>query len=214
LSSGELPVGLAWDEAFSFAYADTLDRMERLGVQWVKFSPLWDRLPEGIAGLYLPGGYPELHAEELSRNTEFRIQLKKALTEDMPCYAECGGLMVLTEALTTLDGRSYEMVGAIPGRTRMTDNLQRFGYKELETACDTLLSPAGGTARGHEFHCSVWEDAPVKNAYITHTLENISQTEGYAQGNLLATYCHLHFASAPAWAERWVKRMREWKMRS
>ena len=213
-SSGELTVGLAWDEAFSFAYADTLDRMERLGVRWVPFSPLRDRLPEGIAGLYLPGGYPELHAEELSRNSEFRVQLKRALGEGMPCYAECGGLMVLTEALVTLDGRTYEMTGAIPGKTRMTEKLQRFGYKELEAANDTLLSPTGSKARGHEFHCSVWEDAPVQNAYITHFRGNNSQTEGYAQGNLLATYCHLHFASAPAWAERWVEQMRAWKMQS
>jgi cobyrinic acid a,c-diamide synthase len=211
---GELPVGLAWDEAFSFAYADTLDRMERLGVRWVKFSPLRDRLPEGIAGLYLPGGYPELHAEELSRNNVFRIQLKRALEEGMPCYAECGGLMVLTEALVTLDGRSHEMVGAIPGRVRMTDKLQRFGYKELETASDTILAPAGSKARGHEFHCSVWEDSPMQNAYITHFPGNKSQNEGYAQENLLATYCHIHFASAPAWAESWVARMKMWKMQS
>lgn len=213
LSSEELPVGLAWDEAFSFAYADTLNRMERLGVRWVPFSPLRDRLPEGIAGLYLPGGYPELHAEVLSRNNEFRIQLKRVLEEGMPCYAECGGLMVLTEALVTLDGRSYEMMGVIPGRVRMTDKLQRFGYKELKTACDTLLSPAGGTARAHEFHCSIWEDAPVQNAYTTRSLGNMCQTEGYARGNLLATYCHIHFASAPAWAESWAARMRAWKMR-
>ena len=212
--SGELLVGLAWDEAFSFAYTDTLDRMERLGVRWVPFSPLRDRLPEGIEGLYIPGGYPELHAEELSRNAEFRVQLKRALGEGMPCYAECGGLMVLSEALVTLDGRTYEMAGAIQGRTRMTEKLQRFGYKELESSSDTLLSPAGSRARGHEFHCSIWEDAPVQNAYVTHSPGNDSQAEGYAKGNILATYCHLHFASAPAWAERWAARMRSWKTRS
>ena len=212
--AGEVPVGLAWDEAFSFAYTDTLDRMERLGIRWVPFSPLRERLPEGIAGLYLPGGYPELHAEELSSNAEFRVQLKQALSEGLPCYAECGGLMVLSEALVTLDGRTYEMVGAIPGMTRMTENLQRFGYKELETCSDTLLSPVGGKARGHEFHYSIWEDGPPQNAYSTHSVDNESHVEGYAQGNLLATYCHIHFASAPEWAERWAARMRAWKTTS
>jgi cobyrinic acid a,c-diamide synthase len=202
-----LAVGLAWDEAFSFAYPDTLDRMERLGVRWVPFSPLRDRLPEGLAGLYLPGGYPELHAAELAGNRDFLAALKAALDRGLPCYAECGGLMLLGESLVTVDGRAYPMAGALPGRAVMTGRLQHFGYRDLETRQDTLLAPAGSRARGHEFHCSRWEGGWAGDAYLSRPVHGEPGLEGFARGPLLASYAHIHFASAPTWAEHWAAAM-------
>lgn len=205
---GPLRVGLAWDEAFSFAYADTLDRLERLGVTWVPFSPLRDRLPQGLAGLYLPGGYPELHAAELAANTALLADLRAAHAAGMPIYAECGGLMLLSEALVDLQGRAHPMVGLLKGRTRMTERLQSFGYKRVQTQRDTLLAPAGAEGKAHEFHHSVWEGALPSPAYASAPLHGESRLEGHAAGSLLATYSHLHFAAQPAWAEAWVARMR------
>ena len=203
----ELPVGLAWDEAFSFAYTDTLDRLERLGVRWVPFSPLRDRLPEGLAGLYLPGGYPELHAGALAGNGPFLASLKAALDGGLPCHAECGGLMLLGEALVTRDGVAHPMAGVLPGRAVMTEGLQRFGYHHLETLQDTLLAPGGARARAHEFHCSRWEGGGQPNAFLAQPLQGAPHPEGFARGDLLASYAHVHFAGAPAWAQNWVARM-------
>lgn len=204
---GNLPVALARDEAFSFVYADTLDRLERLGVRWVPFSPLRDRLPEGVAGLYLPGGYPELHAGALARSP-FLADLRAAHREGLPIFAECGGYMVLADALVDPGGRAHPMAGLIPGRCRMTERLQSFGYKRLTALKDTLLCPAGGQGKAHEFHHSVWEGSASDPAWRVENLQGEGVAKGFASGNLLASYVHIHFGANPGWAEAWVARMR------
>ena len=206
--AGGLRVALARDEAFCFLYADTLDRLERLGVTWVPFSPLRERLPMGVSGVYLPGGYPELHAAQLAGNGAFLADLRRAAAQDLPIFAECGGYMVLAEALVDLDGRSHAMAGLIPGRARMAGRLQSFGYKRLRALGDNLLGPAGSEGRAHEFHHSVWEGPLAAPAWCATDLAGAAATEGYARGNLLASYSHLHFGAQPGWADNWVARMR------
>jgi cobyrinic acid a,c-diamide synthase len=207
---GDLPVALGRDEAFAFTYADTLDRLERLGVRWVPFSPLRERLPEGVAGLYLPGGYPELHAAAFSANTQLHAALREAHRAGMPILAECGGYMALGEALVDLEGRAHAMAAVIPGRFRMTERLQSFGYKRLRLLRDGLLGAAGDEGRAHEFHYSVREGALEFPAWRAEPLRGDGAEEGHAQGNLLAGYAHLHFGAQPGWAETWVARMRAW----
>lgn len=204
---GELPVALARDEAFGFVYADTLDRLERLGVRWIPFSPLRERIPEGVAGLYLPGGYPELHAEALSRSP-FLSDLRAAHAADLPIFAECGGYMVFSEAMVDLQGRAHPMAGLLPGRTRMTERLQSFGYKRLRALKDTLFCAAGTEGRAHEFHHSVWDGALPDPAWETTSLRGEVGSDGFSKGNLLVGYLHVHFGAHPAWAERWVSHMR------
>lgn len=208
---GDLPVALARDEAFSFAYADTLDRLERLGVRWVPFSPLRDRLPEGVAGLYLPGGYPELHAQTLSARTDLHADLRAAHARGLPILAECGGYMFLGESLTDLAGQAFPMAGVIPGRFRMTERLRAFGYKHVRALRDSLLGPAGHTGKAHEFHHSVREDALEAPAWQAENTRGEGGPEGHVDGNLLAAYAHLALGSRPAWAEAWVARMRAWQ---
>lgn len=204
---GSLPVALARDEAFGFLYADTLDRLERLGVRWVPFSPLRERLPEGIAGLYLPGGYPELHAEALSK-TPFLADLRAAHAAYLPIFAECGGYMVLCEALVDLQGSAHPMAGLITGRCIMTEGLQSFGYKHLTLQRDSLFGPAGTKGKAHEFHCSLHEGDLPRPAWQSENLAGETRLEGFAEGNLLASYAHIPFGANPAWAEAWVARMR------
>jgi cobyrinic acid a,c-diamide synthase len=208
---GDLPVALARDEAFSFIYADTLDRLERLGVRWVPFSPLRERLPEGVAGLYLPGGYPELHAQTLSRSP-FLGDLRAAHAAGLPIFAECGGYMLFSEALVDLEGRAHPMAGLVPGRTRMTGNLQSFGYKRVRALKDTLFCARGTGGRAHEFHHSVWEGPPPDPAWATTSLDGEAGTDGIAQGALLAGYLHFHLGTDPAWADAWVGRMERFRM--
>lgn len=210
--SDELHVALAFDEAFCFIYQDTLDRLMHLGVRWVPFSPLRDRLPEGVAGLYLPGGYPELHAEALARRGDFFADLRRKATQGFPIYAECGGYMVLAESLVDAEGRTHAMAGIIPGRVRMTERLQSFGYKRLRALKDNLLCPEGAEGKAHEFHHSVWEDGPCHSAWEAAGLRGGSAFEGHAEGSLLASYAHVHFSAQPGWAERWVARMRHHRL--
>ena len=96
------------------------------------------------------------------------------------------------------------MAGILSGQAVMTEALQRFGYRELETRVDTLLAPAGSRARGHEFHCSRWEGGGSPAAYRSTPLQGPTAEEGFVRGRLLASYAHVHFASAPGWAEHWA----------
>jgi cobyrinic acid a,c-diamide synthase len=203
----DLSVAVARDEAFNFIYADSLDRMARLGVQWIPFSPLRDRLPEGIAGLYLPGGYPELHASALSASP-FLADLRSAQAGGLPIFAECGGYMVLCEALVDVEGRAHPMAGILPGRCLMTERLQSFGYKRLTLLQDSLFGPAGSEGKAHEFHHSIHEGQLSNPAWVSTDLAGNGGPEGHAKGNLLASYAHVPFGANPGWAEAWAARMR------
>lgn len=183
-------IGVAWDEAFHFYYADNLEMLEEAGAVLVRFSPLQDRrLPE-VDGLYLGGGYPELYAEQLSCNTMLHADLRAFMG---PIYAECGGLMLLGEGL---DG--WPMAGLLPLRTRMRTGLVSLGDREVRTRRDTVLGPAGTVFRGHEFHHSELLEAPALEPAYTMTGWAGAGEEGWARGRVLGSYVHAHFGSNPA----------------
>ena len=145
-------IAVARDEAFCFYYAEELELLEDLGAELAFFSPLHDEnLPEQASGLFLGGGYPELHARELSSNTAMREAMRAALAQGMPAIAECGGFLYLLERLTDDDGTAWPLVGGCPGGAKRKPH-GRFGYIELETQGAGLLGPAGTALRGHEFH--------------------------------------------------------------
>lgn len=196
-------VGVARDRAFNFYYPENLELLEEAGAELVPFSPLADpKLPK-VDALFFGGGFPELFAERLEANRAMRTAVRDAVLS-LPVYAECGGLMYLAEALVNREGRAHEMVGAIPGRVCMTDRLQNFGYSMLRTRVDTLLAETGTSMRGHEFHYSTWTGEP--NAYEVRKRSRApARVEGYARGNLLASYVHLHFMSRPSLARAFVR---------
>lgn len=149
-------IAVARDEAFSFTYENNLDLLRAAGAEIVFFSPLRDAaLPPDTAGVILSGGFPELYASQLASNKGMRDALRKAHQQNMPIYAECGGLMYLTESITDLDGREHPMVGLLPGRSVMAGQLT-MGYRLAQAAGDSWLLAAGETVRGHEFHYSAW----------------------------------------------------------
>lgn len=197
-------IAVAWDEAFAFYYADNLDLLRAHGAELVFFSPLGAAELPVCDGLYLGGGYPELHAEGLSANESMRRSLAAALAAGLPAYAECGGLLYLCESLADLEGRTWPLVGAVPGRAAMHERLQGIGYRAARLAEDSLLGPAGTTVRGHEFHystCAV--DHGSHAAYLVD-----GEPEGFAAGDLFASYIHLHFAGFPGLLEHWLERCR------
>jgi cobyrinic acid a,c-diamide synthase len=185
-------IGVAQDAAFHFYYRANLEWLREQGAEVVPFSPLNDSaLPEKLDGLVLGGGFPEVFAEQVSANGALLKSLHKVVASGMPCYAECGGLMLLAESLETKEGCRFPMAGVVPGTVRMTDRLQNFGY------CRGL---AEGTpeARGHEFHHSEWVEEPeLANLWtVTRHSTGISRHEGFGTETLHASYVHLHFPQA------------------
>jgi len=207
-----VPIAVAMDEAFSFYYQDNLDLLEALGAPIVRFSPLRDRaVPPSAGAIYLGGGFPEVFARPLGRNARMRRDLLARIGAGCPVYAECGGFMYLARSLRDQRGRAHPMVGAIPGETVMTDRLQHFGYAQAQVVRPTLLGRSGERIRGHEFHCSRWVHPAVRSPYRILGGAARGRREGYARGNLLATYLHLHFLSRPDWAGRFVRAARRWR---
>jgi cobyrinic acid a,c-diamide synthase len=197
-------IAVAWDDAFAFYYADNLELLRDHGAELIRFSPLTAAELPVCDGLYLGGGYPELHARELSANVELRRRLAAAVAAGLPVYAECGGLLYLCRSLEDLDGRTWPLVGAVPGRATMHGRLQGMGYREARLAGDSLLGPAGVRVRGHEFHYSTCELENERHPAYVHD----GEPEGYAAGDLFASYIHLHFAGCSALLEHWLERCR------
>ncbi len=201
-------IAVAYDAAFNFHYADNLDLLRAAGAELALFSPLHDReLPRGTQAVYLCGGFPEMYAAELAANVAIREELRSAHAALLPIYGECGGLMYLTEAITDIHGSTHEMVGLLPGRTRMEQRVT-MGYRSLQAQHDTWLWRKGETMRGHEFHYSSWSDRPATFPYLYEfqpdTYRLTGQLEGVWQGNLLASYTHLHFLAKPELTKRFV----------
>jgi cobyrinic acid a,c-diamide synthase len=200
-------IGLAFDEAFHFYYDDNLRRLESLGAELVRFSPIRDAHLPDVDGLYFGGGYPEVHAEDLSRNSSMRKDVAAFAEAQGPIYGECGGLMYLSGGIRTVDGVLHVMVGLIPGEAEMRDRLQALGYVEVETQDATLLGPSGLRFRGHQFRYSDFRlPAEAECVYSVRRRRGgeVFQ-EGYRRGNTLASYVHAHWASNPLLAQGFVQ---------
>ena len=204
----KVPIAVASDAAFCFYYPDNLDFLRSAGANIRNFSPIRDRgLPEGMKGIYLGGGYPELYAKELSRNRPLRTAIRDFIEAGGPVYAECGGLIYLTAALMDSAKREYPMVGAYPFKTRMLPRLRAFGYREV-VATKKAFVARGQRIRGHEFHYSEidsFSDAKaIDTAYFIEGPGKTKLREGYRYKNCLASYVHLHFGSNPEFARHFV----------
>jgi cobyrinic acid a,c-diamide synthase len=195
-------VGVARDRAFHFYYQDNLDALAARA-ELIEFSPLADEgLPDRLDLLYLGGGYPELHATELAANKPMHAAVRCYAEQGRAIYAECGGLLYLAQSLQCLDGSSHEMAGLIPARARMQSRRAALGYVEASLIAPALLGPAGAAIRGHEFHYSTLDCEPEvlpstwSRAYRLQRRRTAAvEEEGFARGNLLASYVHAHFAT-------------------
>ena len=188
-------IAVARDTAFCFYYEDSLDVLRDMGAELVDFSPLSDHsLPENIQGLYLGGGYPELRARELSDNTAMRQSIRAALEGGLPCIAECGGFMYLTEHIA-----GFPMVGFLPGGCEDKGHLVRFGYVNLTARRDNLLCRAGETIRGHEFHR--WDADDPGDGFTARRESGRSWNCAVVSPTLYAGFPHFHFCANPSFAE-------------
>lgn len=195
-------IGVASDAAFCFYYADNLDRLTQAGAELVSFSPMADRLPD-VDALYIGGGYPELHAEVLAAS-RCREDVRRAVDDGMPVFAECGGLMYLSERIRTVDG-DYPMTGALPASAVMTDRIQALGYIEARVAGATAVLAPGSTFRGQEYHYSRLEPAPdARFALELLRGRGINDgRDGLVAQNAVGQYTHAYFTAG--FAERLVQ---------
>lgn len=192
-------IAVARDRAFCFYYEDSLEALEDMGGELIGFSPMEDEaLPEDIQGLYLGGGYPELYGEALARNEGMRLSVRQALERGLPCIAECGGFMYLTERIG-----AWPMVGFLKGKCWDNGKLTRFGYVTLRAKKDNLLSRAGEEIRGHEFHH--WDTEHPGGDFTAVKPGGRTWDCAVASENLYAGYPHFHFYANPRFAERFYE---------
>ncbi len=198
-------IAVVKDEAFCFAYAETLDALADAGAELCFFSPIHDRaLPAGATGLYLPGGYPELYARELAANKSMLDAVRAAVTAGMPTVAECGGFLYLGQQLSSAQGEMFPMAGVLPGEGFAAGRLVRFGYAGLTAGEDSLLFRAGETVPVHEFHH--WDSTAPGDAFAAQKpVSGRSWKCGYASPSLYAAFPHLYFAGAPHLTQRFVQ---------
>ncbi len=211
-NSASSRIAVAWDEAFHFYYRDFLDALEERGCELLWFSPLRDKsLPENCVGVYLGGGYPEEFAEELSLNHSMRRSIRIHAETGKMVYAECGGLMYLTEHITDREGSRFPMVGLIPVGTRMLSRRKALGYVSVSPTKDTVVGSPGGSLRGHEFHYSECTADPHgtgewSGAYqCTQRRTGRVFREGYSRYGVLASYIHLYLGPHENSVHRFTK---------
>jgi cobyrinic acid a,c-diamide synthase len=188
-------VAVARDDAFRFAYPATLERL-RARADVVPFAPTaGEGLPE-CDGVYLPGGYPELHAGALADSPALD-DLATVAADGRPILGECGGFMALAQSLTTGDGDTHEMAGVLPATVEMHDRYQALDHVELRAKCDTVTANAGGGLRGHEFHYSSADpDADARFAFDVERGDGMhDEQDGLTEYRTVGTYCHVHAES-------------------
>lgn len=190
-------IAVAQDEAFCFTYAETLEAFRDAGAEVVFFSPLRDTaLPENIGGLYLPGGYPELHAKELSENTSLLREIKQKIESGLPTAAECGGFLYLGQSLTDAEGQSWPMAGVLPGEAKDAGRLVRFGYAALSADSDSMLFRAGESFPIHEFHH--WDSTANGVALAAKKpVGGAAWRCGFVNERFYAGFPHLYWAGTP-----------------
>jgi cobyrinic acid a,c-diamide synthase len=200
-------IGVIRDSAFQFYYPDNLEALESAGAELVFISPLRDAGLPAIDALYIGGGFPETHAEPLSKNLLFRNEIKSAAEKGLPIYAECGGLMYLGESLV-LD-KPYPMAGVIPVVFGFSKKPQGHGYTIAEVVCENPYYKKGAMIRGHEFHYSKvleWKGSDRDTAFLMRKGRGIhQQRDGIIHKNVFATYTHIHALGVREWAGTLVR---------
>ena len=216
---GGLKLAVAMDKAFCFYYEDNLDALRDAGIGIIPFSPLSDTsLPGDVHGIYIGGGYPELYAAGLSENASLLAALRRWAETGGPLYAECGGLMYLSQGIHDFDGNFFGMAGVFPFETKMRKGRAHLGYREIVLREECILGRKGARLRGHEFHYS--ELAGSTTAGGIYSVRDRSGREcageGYRTGNALASYIHVHFRSNPGIAQGFFNFIKEksivWKI--
>jgi cobyrinic acid a,c-diamide synthase len=206
-------IGVVRDTAFQFYYPENFEELEHRGARIVEINSLEDDLLPDVHALYIGGGFPETHAIDLARNVKFRKALHGAIEGGLPVYAECGGLMLLGDALV-VNGKRYPMAGVFPLVFEMRTMPQAHGYTVVEVERQNPFYPVGTIMHGHEFHYSAVLNPPGDD--MLPTVFRMRRGSGIGRGvdglwykNVFATYTHLHAYGAPEWVEAMIRLARQ-----
>jgi cobyrinic acid a,c-diamide synthase len=204
-------LAVARDRAFNFYYQDNFDILTALGAELVFWSPLADSgLPKNVQGLYFGGGFPEVFAQQLAENHLALEAVRAALQAGMPTYAECGGLMYLSQQIVDFAGQSWSMVGAIATTAVMGLHLT-LGYRQATALQNSSLLSAGSVVWGHEFHRSHLSTTPTHPLFQVRGYDSVSPIilEGWRSHHIHASYIHLHFGEQLHIPERFLQHCRQ-----
>ena len=201
------PIAIAEDEAFHFRYQETKEILEINGMPTIVWKPLEnEQIPKEARGLIIPGGFPELHAPQLS-NSKKSLKSIKIFSKNFPIYAECGGMMLLGKSIFDLEGREHSMAGILPFKAKKS-NL-KIGYREAISKNKSPITNPGNKLIGHEFHR--WEIIDDNYDEIIEPLWDIKgwdmkiKNEGFCNNLIHASWLHLHWASSPIVIKNWKK---------
>lgn len=184
-------IAIARDAAFAFLYPANIETLRQLGVTLAWFSPLADQpVPAEAHAVYLPGGYPELHARQLSEAGQWHASIRQAHQAGVPILAECGGMMAVAGSLVDLDGTAWPMAGLMPGQIAMQKRLAGLGPQGLDTP--------HGQLRGHTFHYSKLNTGAAPHTRTVRHPDGAAGEFVYRAGSLTASYFHAYFPSCPA----------------
>ncbi|HZP02649.1 MAG TPA: cobyrinate a,c-diamide synthase [Terriglobia bacterium] len=211
-----LRVAYLRDSAFTFYYPENLEALEASGACLVPLSALTcERLPESLDALYVGGGFPETHGETIAANRSFLTSIREMTERGLPVYAECGGLMLLSQAIVWR-GKKFPMAGVLPFQVEVSETPQGHGYTELHVDVPNGYYPVGITLRGHEFHYS----GIVSDGHLPPTVCKVNRGTGCYAGrdgiilkNVWASYTHVHAVATPEWAEGLLHAAREFSSR-
>lgn len=203
-------IGYFYDEAFSFYYPDNLESLKRNGAELIQVSPIHDSNLPDIDGIYIGGGFPEIYAEKLSANKSFISQFREIIIQGLPCFAECGGLMYLAERIYL--EQSYQFSGILPISISFSNKPAGHGYFEAIVDKQNPYFELNEIIRGHEFHYS-WISEIKSNVEtalkVVRGVGAIENRDGFVYKNVFASYVHIHNASYPNWAKRFVELVRK-----
>jgi cobyrinic acid a,c-diamide synthase len=207
-----IKIAVAYDEAFNFYYQDNLDILQELKAEIIYFSPIKDeKLPENIAGLYFGGGFPEIFAEQLANNHKLKQDLQNKIAQKIPIYAECGGMMYLSEIIQDFQDQQWKMLGILPNKTIMSQKLT-LGYRQAKVLEDNCFAYQNTELKGHEFHRAKNSNIPnsplleIKDLYQQKTLSY----QGWKSSHIFASYLHLHFANFIPQVEIFLQNCRDY----
>lgn len=182
-------IAVARDAAFGFIYPANIDLLQALGAEIAYFSPIQHQALPDCDALWLPGGYPELHAEAIASHPSLAADLAAHVAAGRPLLAECGGMLALLDELTDAEGRAHRMAGLMPGRARLQPRLAALGLQALDWP--------EGPLRGHSYHHSTLETPLAPTARATNPNGGQTAEALYQQGSLRASYVHHYFPSNP-----------------
>jgi cobyrinic acid a,c-diamide synthase len=212
-----LKIGYLKDSAFTFYYPENLELLEKAGAEVVPVSALTaTTLPEGLGALYIGGGFPETHAAELSRNSSLLESIRYRALHGFPIYAECGGLMLLSQAIRW-KGERHPMAAVLPIEVEVCDTPQGHGYVELQADRPNPYYPVGTTIRGHEFHYSrvIFPGTiPAMACSVRRGTGSFDKRDALLLENVWASYTHVHALATHEWAEGLIKAARRYSRRS